>query len=51
MTFGDGAVETVEALRDAGVHRVVVPAFVFWGHDWADKLAAYGDDVIARFQS
>jgi probable F420-dependent oxidoreductase len=50
MTFGDGAVAAVEALQEAGVDRVVVPAFAFWG-DTADALARYGDEVISKFGS
>ena len=37
----------VEQLRDAGVGRVMVPAFFFAGPDGLDRLSAFGDDVIA----
>lgn len=51
-TGGDGAVggralDEVKALADLGVHRVILPAFLFWGDPEAD-LARYGDEVIAR---
>jgi probable F420-dependent oxidoreductase len=48
MTIGGGAVDTVKALADVGVDRVMVPAFAFWG-DTADSLATYGDEVIGQF--
>jgi probable F420-dependent oxidoreductase len=48
-TVGSGAVDAVAALADAGVDRVIVPAFAFW-NETADSLARYGDDVIGRFQ-
>ncbi|NKB40163.1 MAG: TIGR03619 family F420-dependent LLM class oxidoreductase [Ilumatobacter sp.] len=37
----------VEQLREAGVGRVMVPAFFFAGPDGLDRLSAFGDDVIA----
>ena len=37
----------VEQLRDAGVGRVMVPAFFFAGPGGLDRLSAFGDDVIA----
>ena len=48
MTFGSDAVDTIKGLEDAGAHRVVVPAFAFWG-DTADGLKRYADEVISRF--
>lgn len=45
--FGDGALDGVRALADAGVDRVVVPSFLFW-NDTADALARYGAEVIER---
>lgn len=48
-TIGGGAVDTIKALEDIGVHRVVVPAFAFWS-DTADSLARYGDEVIDQFR-
>ncbi len=47
-TIGGGAVDTIKALQDIGVDRVVVPAFAFW-NDTADSLARYGDEVIGQF--
>jgi probable F420-dependent oxidoreductase len=51
-TGGNGAVggralDEVKALADLGTHRVIVPAFLFYG-DPADGLARYGDDVISK---
>lgn len=46
-TIGGGAVQTVRALADVGVDRVVVPAFAFWGNP-ADDLKRYADEVIAQ---
>jgi len=37
----------VEQLREAGVGRVMVPAFFFAGPGGLDRLSAFGDDVIA----
>jgi probable F420-dependent oxidoreductase len=37
----------VEQLREAGVGRIMVPAFFFAGPGGLDRLAAFGDDVIA----
>ena len=37
----------VEQLREAGVGRVLVPAFFFAGPGGLDRLSAFGDDVIA----
>ena len=51
-TGGNGAVgpkalDEVKALSDMGVHRVIVPAFLFY-KDTADGLARYGEEVIAK---
>lgn len=45
--IGGGALDEVRALADLGVHRVIVPSFLFW-QDPADALARYGDEVISR---
>jgi probable F420-dependent oxidoreductase len=45
--IGPNALAEVQALRDLGVHRVVVPAFLFF-RDTAAALAAYGEAVIAH---
>lgn len=44
---GDGALAEVEALAALGVHRVILPSFLFW-NDPAESLGRYGDEVIAR---
>lgn len=44
---GSNALAEVQTLADMGVHRVVVPAFMFY-RDTANALAAYGDAVIAQ---
>jgi probable F420-dependent oxidoreductase len=45
--FGPGALDEVAALAALGVHRVVLPSFLFW-KDPAESLARYGEEVIAR---
>jgi hypothetical protein len=45
--IGPNALAEVQALRDLGAHRVVVPAFLFY-RDTAAALAAYGEAVIAQ---
>lgn len=45
--IGPGALDEVLALKELGVDRVIVPAFVFYA-DTAASLAAYGNDVIAK---
>jgi probable F420-dependent oxidoreductase len=45
--LGPGALDEVKALADLGVHRVIVPSFVFWGNP-RDDLARYGDEVISK---
>lgn len=42
---GSGALDEVKALSELGVHRVMLPAFLFWG-DVAGNLARYHDEVI-----
>jgi probable F420-dependent oxidoreductase len=37
----------VEQMREVGVGRIMVPAFFFAGPGGLDRLAAFGDDVIA----
>jgi len=37
----------VEQMRDVGVGRIMVPAFFFAGPGGLERLAAFGDDVIA----
>jgi len=37
----------VQALADMGVHRVVVPSFLFY-RDTVNSLAAYGEAVISQ---
>ena len=44
---GGGALDEVKALADLGVHRVIVPSFLFW-KDPEASLARYGDEVIAK---
>lgn len=44
--FGSDPVGAVQELADAGVDRVVVPAFLHMG-DPATSLAAFGEEVIA----
>ena len=51
-TGGDGAVgsralDEVQALAELGVHRVIVPSFLFW-QDAEEALARYGDEVIGK---
>ena len=45
--FGPGALDEAAALADLGVHRIVVPSFLFW-KDTAESLARFGDEVISR---
>ena len=44
---GANALAEVQALADIGVHRVVVPSFLFY-RDTVNALAAYGEAVIAQ---
>jgi alkanesulfonate monooxygenase SsuD/methylene tetrahydromethanopterin reductase-like flavin-dependent oxidoreductase (luciferase family) len=44
---GGRALDEVKALADIGTHRVILPAFLFYG-DPAGTLARYGDEVISR---
>jgi probable F420-dependent oxidoreductase len=44
---GANALDEVKALADLGVHRVILPSFLFFGSP-ADDLARYGDEVIAK---
>lgn len=44
---GGRALDEVKALADIGTHRVILPAFLFYG-DPAGALARYGDEVISR---
>ncbi|MGY6500630.1 MAG: LLM class F420-dependent oxidoreductase [Acidimicrobiales bacterium] len=43
--IGSGALAEVEALRALGVHRVIVPAAMFYRNP-VEGLGAYGEDVI-----
>ena len=45
--FGPNAIEEAAALEALGVHRVIVPSFLFW-NDTATALAQYGSEVIAK---
>lgn len=45
--FGPNALDEIKALADLGVHRVMVPAFLFWENP-QDSLAAYADAVITK---
>lgn len=45
--LGPNALAEVQALADMGVHRVVVPAFLFY-RDTAESIAAYGDAVVSK---
>jgi len=45
--IGGRALDEVKALADLGVHRVILPAFLFW-NDPAASLGQYGEDVIAK---
>ena len=45
LAFGERALEEVQQLRELGVQRVIVPAFLFF-KDTDAALARYGDDVI-----
>lgn len=47
MWPGQGGVEAVQALADAGVHRVVVPVMAL-GRDPAAGMQALAEDVIAK---
>jgi probable F420-dependent oxidoreductase len=38
----------VELMRDIGVGRIMVPAFAFVGNSGMDRLAAFGETVIAQ---
>lgn len=44
---GGRALDEVKALADIGTHRVILPAFLFYG-DPVGTLARYGDEVISR---
>lgn len=46
--FGPGALDEVAALAEIGVHRVMLPSFLFWKDP--EALARYGAEVIARAQ-
>ena len=45
--IGGRALDEVKALADLGVHRVILPAFLFW-NDPAASLGQYGEDVISK---
>ena len=45
--IGPNALDEVRALADLGVHRVVLPSFLFW-KDPAAAFGRYHDDVIAK---
>ncbi len=49
MWPGQGGAEAVQALADAGVHRVVVPVMAL-GADPAAGIQALAENVIARFR-
>ena len=45
--IGSNALAEVKTLAEMGVHRVIVPAFLFY-RDTVSALAAYGEAVIAQ---
>ena len=46
--MGDDLMPEVEARGKLGVDRLMVPAFFFAGEDGMDRLAAFGETVIAQ---
>ncbi len=46
--FGDDPAAAVEELESWGVHRAIVPAFMFLG-DTAEMMAEFGEKVIAPY--
>jgi probable F420-dependent oxidoreductase len=41
--------EAIEELAGAGVDRLMVPSFLFWGGDPETTLGQFGENVIAKF--
>ena len=46
--FGEDPGAAVEEAREWGMDRIMVPSFFFFG-DTEDSIAAYGENVVARF--
>ena len=42
----EGRTEGVEAMRQAGVRRIMVPAFFFAGPDGLERLEEFGESVV-----